>query len=283
MTLGRDEPGPAAFFLGSGAEQRFCLFYAPRGSCRGAVLYVPPFAEELNRTRRMAALGARLLAARGYGVLQLDLYGTGDSAGDFGEARWDLWKEDLHAGAAWLHARLAQPVTLWGLRLGALLALDYARTSAHQLAPMLLWQPVASGATYLTQFLRLHTAGAMLADETGAQSGTKASRAALQAGTILEIAGYDLAPALAMAIDTLPAPDTMAPPVPVHWFEVLAAPGQVVGPTAARVALAWHGQGTALTLHTVQGAPFWFTTEISTAPALLEATVIVLGECIDAV
>jgi exosortase A-associated hydrolase 2 len=260
------------FFLGSGAHQRFCLFHRPAGTCRGAVLYVPPFAEELNRTRRMAALGARRMAAHGVGVLQIDLLGTGDSAGDFADARWDLWKQDLDAAAAWLRARIDAPLTLWGLRLGALLALDYARTAQGPLAPLLLWQPVASGSTYLTQFLRLRTANAMLGDDASAQTGTKALRAALQAGETLEIAGYDLTPDLARAIDALPAPDTMAPPVPAHWFDVLGAPGQAPGPAAARVKAAWEAQGAALHVHTVTGAPFWATTAISTCPALLDAT-----------
>jgi exosortase A-associated hydrolase 2 len=278
MTPDRAEVDTEPFFLGSGAERRFCLFHRPAGACRGAVLYVPPFAEELNRTRRMAALGARRLAAHGHGVLQIDLFGTGDSAGDFADARWDLWKQDLDAGAAWLRARLDAPLTLWGLRLGALLALDHARTTTTPLAPMLLWQPVASGSTYLTQFLRLRTAGAMLGDDAAAQSGTKALRAALQAGETLEIAGYDLTPELARAIDALPAPDALTPPVPVHWFDVLGAPGQAPGPAAARIKTAWEGRGTQLHVHTVTGSPFWATTAVSTCPALLDATVDVLEE-----
>ena len=278
MTPDRAEVDTAPFFLGSGADRRFCLFHRPAGTCRGAVLYVPPFAEELNRTRRMAALGARRLAAQGYGVLQVDLLGTGDSAGDFLDARWDLWKQDLDMGAAWLRARVDAPLTLWGLRLGALLALDVARTAAMPLAPMLLWQPVASGATYLTQFLRLRTANAMLGEDAAAQSGTKALRAALQAGETLEIAGYDLTPALARAIDALPAPDVLMPPVPVHWFEVLGAPGQAPGPAAARVKAAWEAHGAQLHVHTVTGAPFWATTGISTGPALLDATVDAIEE-----
>lgn len=273
MTPDRAEVDTEPFFLGSGADRRFCLFHRPAGAERGAVLYVPPFAEELNRTRRMAALGARRLAAHGYGVLQIDLLGTGDSAGDFADARWDLWKQDLDTGAAWLRARVDAPLTLWGLRLGALLALDHARTTDHPLAPMLLWQPVAAGSTYLTQFLRLRTANAMLGEDGAAQSGTKALRAALQAGETLEIAGYDLAPALAQAIDALPAPDAMVPPVPAHWFEVLGAPGQATGPASARVKTAWEAHGTQLHVHTVTGSPFWATTGISTCPALLDATV----------
>jgi exosortase A-associated hydrolase 2 len=278
MTPERAEVDTEPFFLGSGADRRFCLFYPPAGPCRGAVLYVPPFAEELNRTRRMAALGARRLAAHGYGVLQIDLLGTGDSAGDFADARWDLWKLDLDTGAAWLRTRFDAPLTLWGLRLGALLALDHARTTTTPLAPMLLWQPVASGSTYLTQFLRLRTANAMLGEDAAAQSGTKALRAALQAGETLEIAGYDLTPALAHAIDALPAPDAMMPPVPVHWFEVLGAPGQAPGPAAARIKTAWENQGTQLHVHTMTGSPFWATTAVSTCPALLDATVDVLEE-----
>jgi len=278
MTADRAEVDTEPFFLGSGAERRFCLFHRPAGTCRGAVLYVPPFAEELNRTRRMAALGARRLAAHGHGVLQIDLYGTGDSAGDFADARWDLWKQDLDSGAAWLHARLDGPLTLWGLRLGALLALDHARTTSIPLAPMLLWQPVAAGATYLTQFLRLRTANAMLGEDAAAQSGTKALRAALQAGETLEIAGYDLTPELAQAIDALPAPDVLTPPVPVHWFEVLGAPGQMPAPAAARVRTAWEARGTPLHLHTVTGSPFWATTAVSTCPALLDATVRAIEE-----
>jgi exosortase A-associated hydrolase 2 len=278
MTPARPEVDAEPFFLGSGAGQRFCLFHRPAGPCRGAVLYVPPFAEELNRTRRMAALGARRLAAHGYGVLQIDLAGTGDSAGDFGDARWDAWKQDLDMGAAWLRARLDAPLTLWGLRLGALLALDYARTATSPLAPLLLWQPVASGSTYLTQFLRLRTANAMLGDDAAAQNSTKALRAALEAGQTLEIAGYDLTPALARAIDGLPAPDTLAPPVPAHWFEVLGAPGQAPGPVAGRVKSAWEAQGTPLHVHTVAGSSFWATTAVSTCPALLDATVDALEE-----
>ncbi|WP_075794049.1 hydrolase 2, exosortase A system-associated [Massilia putida] len=283
MTSDRAGVDTEPFFLGSGADRRFCLFHRPAGNCRGAVLYVPPFAEELNRTRRMAALGARRLAAHGYGVLQIDLLGTGDSAGDFADARWDLWKADLDTGAAWLRARMDAPLTLWGLRLGALLALDYARTAAMPLAPLLLWQPVAGGSTYLTQFLRLRTANAMLGDDAAAQTGTKALRAALAAGETLEIAGYDLTSELARAIDGLPAPDAMASPASAHWFDVLGAPGQTPGPAAARVKAAWEAQGALLHVHTVTGSPFWATTAVSTCPALLDATAAVLEERVHAV
>ena len=267
---------PAApFFLESGTGLGFCLFHPPLGVCRGALLYVHPFGEEMNRSRRMVALQARELAALGYGVLQIDLHGCGDSSGDFGDARWDLWKHNLAAGAAWLRQRCGQPVTLWGLRLGALLALDYARSAPHPLAALLLWQPVTSGAVHLTQFLRLRMAADLLANTPGQPAGTVALRAALQSGAVLEIGGYDLAPELAAAIDLLDAAE-LAPACPVHWFEAVGGAGRALPPGAERIAAAWRHQGVELHMHAVQCAPFWSTPEVSVCTAWLAATSAVL-------
>ena len=66
---------PQPMFLAQGAAARFALYHAPQQPCRGALLYLHPFAEEMNKARRMAALQARRLAAEGWGVLQLDFHG----------------------------------------------------------------------------------------------------------------------------------------------------------------------------------------------------------------
>lgn len=278
MTTGQVESRAEPFFMKVGMGQRFCLYHPPQGACRGAILYVPPFAEEMNRSRRVAALQARQLAALGYGVLQIDLYGCGDSSGDFGEARWDIWKDDLAAGAHWLHERLGQPLSLWGLRLGGLLALDYAREARHAVASLLLWQPVLSGQGYLTQFLRLRTVGALLADSPTEHTGTNALRTALQEGEALEISGYELAPDLAAAIDALPRLDDFTPDCPVHWFEAVGMVGQGMTPGAARASAAWRARQVALTLHEVHCPPFWTMSEITVSPAWLAATSAALQE-----
>jgi exosortase A-associated hydrolase 1/exosortase A-associated hydrolase 2 len=274
--MGRAAPAEP-FFLETADGPRFCLFHPPAGSCRGALVYLHPFAEELNRTRRMAALGARRLAAQGVAVLQIDLHGCGDSAGDFGDASWDGWKRDTAAAAAWLRARIGGPVGLWGLRLGALLALDCARDPAIAPDRLLLWQPVTNGASYLTQFLRLRLAGDLLqekGEKAGAgekSGGTDALRAQLRAGESLEVAGYRLAPALALAIDTLDGAK-IAPPCPVHWCELTAARERPLPPAGARVAAAWREQGTKVDVHLAQGPQFWSTPEIEEAPALVDTT-----------
>jgi exosortase A-associated hydrolase 2 len=270
----RDQTAPPAepFFLAAAPGQRFCLFHPPAGVCRGAVLYVPPFGEEMNKARRMAALQARALAQQGFGVLLLDLHGCGDSSGDFSEARWDIWKRDLALGHQWLAGRLGQPVTLWGLRLGALLALDYARDPAAPPASLVLWQPVHSGATFLTQFLRLRIANDMLSDDKEKGGGTKALRDALRGGEALEIAGYELAPALADSIESLDAAALLATGCPLHWFEAVPAEGRPLSPAAAKVTAAWQAGGVDLHTHLVACPPFWATQEVTECAALLAAT-----------
>lgn len=270
------------FFLPAAAGARFCLFHAPAAPCRAAFVYIHPFAEEMNKSRRMAALQARALAALGVAVLQLDLHGCGDSSGEFGDARWDGWKQDLALACAWLRERTGRPVGLWGLRLGALLALDYARQAEHPVERLLLWQPVTSGAAYLTQFLRLRVAGEML--ENGAGSGgTDALRASLRAGTALEIAGYELAPELAAAIEALEAPLLAPRGCPVDWFEITAAPDRPMPPGAARIATNWRDQGVNVAVHLVPGQQFWATQEIAEVPALLDATAALYREAAHAV
>lgn len=256
----------AAFFLDTPLGARYCLFHAPSGACRGALVYIHPFAEEMNKSRRMAAQQARALAALGYGVLQIDLAGCGDSDGEFEDARWEHWKSDVGAACAWLQQRLGRPVGLWGLRLGALLALDYARGAPVE--RLLLWQPVLQGSAFLTQFLRLRVAGGMLDAAETASGGTRELRAQLQAGEALEIAGYLLSPQLAASIDALDAAQ-LAPACHTDWIEVVAAPERPIPPAAQRAASAWSAQPA---MHKVVGAPFWSTQEIAESDDLVAAT-----------
>lgn len=277
MTGLPESAGAEAFFLAANPGQRFCLFFPPAGPCLGAVLYVPPFGDEMNKSRRMAALTARALAARGFGVLLLDLHGTGDSSGEFADARWDGWQADLAAGCAWLKARLGVPVSLLGLRLGALLALDYAKNAPHPIARLVLWQPVSSGSMFLTQFLRLLMANAMLAENGEKGSSTAQLRAALLGGEILEVAGYEIAPELAQALDAMDAARLAPAACPVHWFETASPADRPVTPVLERLMGAWRAEGVQLHLHRLACTSFWGTQEIAESPELVQATAEVFG------
>lgn len=272
-------PAPATpFYLDAPGGGRYCLYHAPVGACRGALLYVAPFGDEMNRTRHLAASQARQLAQAGIGVLQLDVYGCGDSAGEFGDARWVLWQDDLALGHAWLHEKLGCPVGLWGLRLGALLALDYAARATLPVHRLLLWQPVVRGAAFLTQLLRLRLAGALLDGETAGRTGTTQLRAALLGGEPTEIGGYLVAPELGAAIDRADASAVPPVKIPVDWFDVVPAAGNPAGAAAVKQVTDWRIQGVTVRLHAVHGAPFWATQEITDCPALVDATTRLLQE-----
>ncbi len=261
------------FFLPAARGQRFCIYHPPaRGSTpRGGVVYLHPFAEEMNKSRRTAALQSRLLAARGFAVLQIDLFGCGDSSGEFGEARWELWKQDAALAAEWLTRRVDNTIYLWGLRVGALLALDYAAAAKRSFAGFVLWQPVVSGEQFLTQFLRLRVASEMIS-AGAAKTSTQELRNELNTGAVVEIAGYDLAPELAHAIEHLKLAELAPLTAPAYWLEVVPEAGRPLPPASRRVADAWTAGGVALTVRTVVGETFWNTLEIVDCPLLIEET-----------
>jgi exosortase A-associated hydrolase 2 len=253
------------FFLDGPNGPLFCIHTVPERP-RGAVLYLPPFAEEMHKSRRMAALHARALAARGYAVLQPDLSGCGDSAGDFGDALWSGWLEDATRAQDWLVAAHGHPVVLWGLRTGALLAADLAQR--RPAARLLLWQPVVDGSVFLNQFLRIRLASEMLSDGQ-AKNGNRRLLEALEAGESIEVGGYLLAPAMARELGALRLAG-MAPTCPVSWFEVGGSTG--VSPASRRVVDAWLDRGAIVDTEIIEGDPFWSTPEISVCTPLIDAT-----------
>jgi exosortase A-associated hydrolase 2 len=234
-------------------------------------VYVHPFAEEMNKSRRVAALQARALAGRGYDVLLIDLHGCGDSGGDFGDATWHHWLDDVASACRWFEARGVNAVYLWGLRLGALLALHAYDQRRLRIAGFLLWQPIVSGEAYLTQFLRLRVANQMLGTRAAGES-TAALRKALQAEKSLEIAGYTLNAELAAAIDSLKLAQLAPRELPVWWCEVVNGAGKGFTPASQKVLDAWRDQGSSVTARAVVGEAFWATQEIAECPALIAST-----------
>jgi len=271
-------PRVEPFFFDAEPGTRFCLYHAPDPHVepRGAILYVHPFAEELNRTRRMAALQSRAFAALGYAVLQIDLFGCGDSCGDFHDGDWNLWKSDLALAAGWLAERTSGPLHLWGVRLGGLLALDFARSAAVD--SIILWQPFMSGRACINQFLRLRLARmqeAALVAPGGAGAAprsTAALRAQLAVHGVIEVGGYEVAVPLVRAIDACDVAHIRLPACTVHWFASAAAAPSKAAESAARLAERWAADGVALHFHQVAGVPFWAGDDNPECPALLEAT-----------
>ena len=248
---------------------RFCVLHSPEGAGIGAFVYVHPFAEEMNKSRRMAALQARALAAAGWFVLQIDLLGCGDSEGEFGDATWSRWVDDVIDASAWLHRRCGFGPKLWGLRLGCLLAGEAARRMESS-PDLLFWQPVHSGRQFLQQFLRLKVANQLFLGDDRERLRTEDLRAQLERGEILEIGGYALSRDLAFGMEASELlPSTI--PTRLVWLEVLATPE--LAPAVRNRAQAWQAAGTEVDIRAIVGPPFWQTQELAECPELIGATV----------
>jgi exosortase A-associated hydrolase 2 len=268
-----------AFFTNGTAGELFMVHYSPLEylPSRGAVIVFPPFAEEMNKSRRMMVLQARALAAEGMQVLMVDLYGTGESAGDFEQARWEIWHEDIEIAATWLHKRGVTRISALGLRLGALLAMDFTRRCAGRLERIVLWQPVLNGAAVLTQFLRTRWAASMLDTAREAES-TQDLRQKLRGGESVEVAGYQLSPQLFRSIEELQLVRLgSAGSPPIDWLEVVSAEGSPLLLASQRALEMWRKTGVPVSTATVRGEPFWATPEITVAPELIHATTSILS------
>jgi len=248
----------------------------PAGQVDEWLLLVPPFAEEMNKSRRMLAMLARQVAATGRGVLLPDLSGTGDSWGDFGDARHDLWLDDLEHAVRWAGQRGGTVTAAAGLRLGGLLAMELAHR-VPSIRQLLLWQPAVSGADALTQFLRLKTAAGLTGSGDAGET-LDSIRRRLGDGEPVEIAGYELAPELYAAIHTRRLAELVPPAPPaVEWFHVSRQPASRLPDALASVAGKLAALGCAVQTHVVQGDAFWSTTEIAVCEELVALTAARLG------
>lgn len=258
-------------FLDSVASQVFTLYFAPTTPLRGAVLYLPPLTEEMNRCRALAAAQARALADAGYACLLLDYFGTGDSAGELQDATWETWRADVIAAADWLERETELPVSLWACRLGTLLAADVANRAPGRFRRLVWWQPIVDGKLYLTQFLRLRVA--FLMDRGLPAETTEQMRAQLAAGSNVVVSGYTLPGGIANAIDQLRIAGFASLKVQqIDWLENVSEPGKPLALPSQKAIEALRAQGILINAQPFTAPPIWQLHERDEAPDLLEKT-----------
>ena len=249
----------------------FALLRGPTGGSAPFVLVAPPFGDEMNKSRKMVTELAAALADRGIATLVVDPYGTGDSEGEFREADWRGWVDDLLAAVTWATERGLRLHGLLGVRLGALLAAAVASGLPQPVARAVFWQPVVDGQRFVTQFLRLRVAASLMEDR---KETVGALRERSQGGETLEVAGYELSPALLEQLDALRLDPAAAVSLGrLTWLEVVRAEGD--GPPAAALGVveSLRPELPRVEIGTVVGEPFWTSTEIVRIPALVERSV----------
>jgi len=250
-------PSPVTFYLPGVAGNLFSIYYprsesAPDG---GDILYVPPFAGEMLNSRNLISAVSRKLTSLGFGVLSVDLYGSGDSAGDFADARWELWKNDLATAVRWLEEQGRERLSLWGLRMGCQLALDFAAQASSDFQDIFLWQPVLSGESMLDEFVRMNFAG----DDDIGRVATRDQRQKLAMGESVEIGGYCLAAELIRAIDKLEILSLgNSVSRPIHWTEISRNVDQRTDSVRLQIVENWRKSAAQVYTHKAMAGPFWF-------------------------
>ena len=265
-------------FLGEAGGRHFSLQFKAVGAARGHIVFLPPFAEEMNRCRALVALQARALCAVGYHCTVLDFYGTGDSEGELANASLSIWHDNIDTALEAIKSASSLPVSLWGLRTGALIAADYATRSQHTIQNLLLWQPVTSGKRFVVQLLRQRVA-ALVNSGLPAET-TSQIRQRLSDGESVEVSGYILGGSIIEDIESLQLADT-APRFTgsAFWLENVDVDGEPLPTGSQKVVDKLVAKIPTLEVHTCTGAPVWQLHKRDAAPRLVALTTELLSHC----
>ena len=261
------------FFIDGSGGRLFTICYRAASDARShAVIVVPPFAEEMNKARRQTALAGRALAAAGVTTFITDLYGTGDSDGEFGEVSVSRWRDNIATLLAHVRAQRFERISFLAVRGGALLLSDFLHHHPFVPTCTVLWQPVANGKTMISQFLRLKAAASLVSGTGGAS--VRDLREQIAQDESVEVAGYMLSPALVNEFDELMLRD-LPECGALHWLNIGRAddaPSPVVQGVLDHLSV----RDLNARFQSLDGEPFWSTAEIALAPALIDATVTIV-------
>lgn len=157
---------------------------------RARILLIGPFASERHISYNFWVRWARYLSKQGIEVARFDYRGVGESTGQFSQAGFDRWGQDVGLLAAWLeNLKPAAPLLLHGLGMGALFAAQSFCVGAA--GGLLLWAPPASANVVLRSILR-RWAGMEQLFESRANHKTASQYVAdLEGGTPIEVYGYE--------------------------------------------------------------------------------------------
>jgi exosortase A-associated hydrolase 2 len=265
----------AAQFIDSAGSRVFVLARRPERTEGRCVLIVAPFADEMNKSRRMLAEVSRGLAGRGIATVLPDYFGTGDSEGEFRDADLERWKSDIRTAVEWSAAE-GHPVTgILAVRLGCALAAHALQAAGLTVRHCVFWQPVTDGERYLAQFLRLRVAASMMEADRKESVGDLRER--LRKGEAIEVAGYEISSRLAEGLGRTRLQEaTGAHLGRIDWIELVRSEGEAPTPVREAVAKAREA-GLDISLHPMMGEPFWSSVEIVTNEPLIARTVELLS------
>lgn len=239
------------------------------------VLLLPPFTEEMNKSRHLLSQLMLQLKQQGISSILPDHYGTGDSEGDLDQASVVLWRNDLQQLIQQLSTQGVRQLDVVAVRFGAIQLFDLLNSSSLPLTlgKVILWQPQYDAGRFWQQFLRLKIAEKMAAGEKLSQ---KQLEQQLETGHTIEVAGYPVSPAFYNSLQQLqPAFPEALKHKPLLWLEISALDNIALPVQQKRTALESLCQ---LTFNQLKLDPFWQTAELTQATPLIADTVKYLKE-----
>ena len=268
-------------FIPSELGSLFAMYFTSNSRSHSqCIVHIPAFAEEMNKSRHMVTMQARAFAEQGYSVLVFDLWGTGDSQGEFSEATWAIWLNNIDAVVKWLQSRGSDSISLWGLRAGVLIAMDYLHQYSSEIDKLICWQPVFNGEQFIMQFLRLRVAAAMM-DKNAPQEKTSDLKKQLLEENSVEVAGYQLNPELVNPMMTIRAQQLNLQSVKqCHVFELTIGSDLEASYALTKWIKYIEQKDINVSLDIINGSLFWSTQEISESPGLIQLSSKRVSECL---
>lgn len=216
----------------------------------------------------MLTLVAQGIADRGLTVAIPDLFGTGDSDGDFRDATWAGWLDDLRVVYTDLKANGHRPSAVLAVRTGCALAADVISSERWTIDRTVFWQPMLDGERFLKQFLRLRVAASLMSD--GGRESVSELRSRLRVGESLEVAGYFISPTLADELERIASRISLETGLGVlDWFEIVRDASQALSSSSLKHVEEAKGNRLDVHVATIAGEPFWSSVEIIENQALI--------------
>lgn len=241
------------------------------------VLIVPPFAEEMNKSRRVFYDVAAKAVERGMACVLVDLYGTGDSEGNFGDTCWETWQTDVLNAIRWSQEQGVRVDRLLALRLGCLLAASTIKRFQLEFKKSVFWQPVLKGSLAITQLLRTRVAASMM--DGSKRDSMSAIQARLKSGRSVEAAGYWIGARLAQQLNEQELSACLTSGLgKLAWFEISHSSGKSFSQPASKVIETARKRGIVVYPEQVEGEPFWSSVEIVRNMELAERTTVELAD-----